>query len=447
MGLGVSGRAAVRYLLAKQMRVAVSDGRQEKELTADERAFLRETGVDVEFGGHTESFLSRGLFIVVSPGISPDLDVLRKMRATGIPVIGELALAAGELDVPVVAIAGTNGKTTVTSLIGELLVHCGRKVFVGGNIGTPLLEYLCKPYGADVLVLELSSFQLEMSADFRADVALLLNVTPDHLDRHGSLERYGAIKMRIFENQRPDDTAIICGDDPVCKRLRKASGRKDFLLFGHEIHCQAVIDGNRVIIKETDCNEVYDLAGTQLADHIGVLNGAAAILATRAMGCEKRHIQEGLGAFALQPHRMEWVAEINGVAYYNDSKATNSGAVIAALQQLDGPVILIAGGRDKGDDYSLLLPAIRDKVSRLILIGETREIIKRKLNGAVVVDEADSMEEAVRLAHREARFGDTVLLSPACASFDMFDGYAHRGEVFKEKVKALKKEWSSRGVG
>lgn len=447
LGLGVSGRAAVRYLLARQMKVTVSESRQEKDLTGAERAFLRENGVEAEFGGHTEPFLAKGLFIVVSPGISPDLDVLQKVGAAGVPIVGELALAAGDIDVPVVAITGTNGKTTVTRLIGELLTYCGRKVFIGGNIGTPLLDYLCKPSGADVLVLELSSFQLEMAGVFRADVALLLNVTPDHLDRHGDMENYSAIKMRVYDNQRSGDTAIICADDPVCNQLRHSSNRDDFLLFGHGDHCHAGIHGQCVMVRNNGHDEVYDLSATHLAGHIGVLNSAAAILAAQSMGCEKQQIEKGLAAFALQAHRMEWVAEIHGVVYYNDSKATNTGAVIAALRQLDGPVILIAGGRDKGDDYSLLLADIQANVSRLILIGEAKELIARTLNGAVVIDEADSMEDAVRLAYAEARPGDTVLLSPACASFDMFNNYGQRGDVYKDCVKTLEKEWNSQGVG
>jgi len=437
MGLGVSGRAAVRYLLAQQMMVGVSESRQENDLSDEEKLFIRKTGIEIEFGGHTSSFLASGLFIVPSPGISLDLDVLKKVQETGVPIVSELALIAGEIDVPVVAITGTNGKTTVTKLIGELLVESGKKVFVGGNIGTPLLDYFCTPYEVDVLVLELSSFQLEMAGEFRSDVALLLNVTPDHLDRHGTMEKYGSIKMLIYNNQHPGDTAIICADDPICNRLRAASKRDDFLLFGHGAQCNARIKGHHITIRNNEHDELYDLSATRLANQIGALNSAASILAARAMGCKKGDIENGLKGFTLEPHRMEWVAKKDGVTYYNDSKATNTGAVIGALRQLHTPVILIAGGQDKGDDYSLLFPYIEEKVSTLILIGEAKEMIAGMLNGATDTCMVDSMEEAVSKAHDKAHPGDTVLLSPACASFDMFARYSHRGEVFKECVKAL----------
>lgn len=437
MGLGLSGRAAIRYLHAKGMRVALSDVRDKNELLQDERAFLQQHHVETEFGGHTEEFLSRGCFVFLSPGISPDSELLMAIRSRGIPVIGELALAAAEIDVPVVGITGTNGKTTVTSLIGELLAQAGKKVFVGGNIGTPLLDYLRKPYGAEVLVLELSSFQLEMAGDFRCDVALLLNVTPDHLDRHGTIERYGAIKMKIFDNQKQDDTSIISSDDPMCNQLRSCCEKTDFLLFGYSNDCHAMIIGNRVQVNDRRGNETFDLISTPMANHIGLLNSSAAILAARAFGCGKEQIMKGLADFSIGPHRMEWVDRIEGVDYYNDSKATNSGAVISALHQLEGPVILIAGGRDKGDDYSLLLPAIKGKVSRVIVIGEAKEQIIGALEGAVDLQDADSMDEAVELARQSASPGDTVLLSPACASFDMFNSYGQRGDTFKQLVRSL----------
>lgn len=440
MGLGVSGWAAVRYLLDRGMQVAVSDGRQRSEFDEKELSFLREASVETEFGGHTESFLRRGIFVVISPGINPDLPVLQDVRAAGIPVIGELALAAGKIDKPVVAVTGTNGKTTVTSLIGKLIDCSDRNVFVGGNIGQPLLDYFQQPSDFDVLVLELSSFQLEMAGDFRASVALLLNVTPDHLDRHGGMEQYSAIKMRIFDHQELSDRAIICDDDPVCQQLWKKYRKRDFQLFGHGEYCHALIDDKRIIVREEKSTEIYNLDRTQLDHHIGLLNSAAAILAARAVGCRKNQIEKGLEAFFIQPHRMERVGEVDGVAYYNDSKATNTGAVIAALRQITSSVVLIAGGRDKGDDYSLLLPAVSEKVVNLIVFGEAKEKISRALDGAVAIREVGSMEQAVRLAHELACPGDTVLLSPACASFDMFRSYGHRGEVFKDQVKMLNKE-------
>ncbi len=447
MGLGISGCAAVRYLHAKGMRVAVSDVRQKKELSSQEHAFLNQYTTYQEFGGHTEQFLKQASFLLISPGISPHIEIVARVRDAGVPVVGELALAAADIKTPVVAVTGTNGKTTVTSLIGELLVHGGKKVFVGGNIGTPLLDYLRNPYDADVLVLELSSFQLEVAGEFRADVALLLNITPDHLDRHDSLENYGLIKMKIFDNQRQKDLSIISADDLVCSELRKQSIEKDFLLFGHLDGCHARIEGNHICVADKIGKDKFDLSSTGMANHIGCLNSAAAILAVRAFGCSNQQIMEGLRAFNSLPHRMEWVEEINGVNYYNDSKATNSGAVVSALNQLDGPVILILGGRDKGDDYSLLIPDMEKKVSLAIVIGEAKEKITAALDGRVTLQQADSLEQAVRLAHLSAQPGHTVLLSPACASFDMFESYGHRGEVFKDLVMAIQREYFQEGTG
>jgi len=465
MGLGVSGRAAVRYLLSQGMRVLVSDTRDSPHLPAAASAspgshglrpslavadldFLAEQGVEYECGGHTLAFLRRADQVLVSPGISQDLEILQELRALGIPVLGELAMAAPLLSKPVVAITGTNGKTTVTALIGKLLQQAGKKVFVGGNIGTSLFDYLSNPEDVDVLVLELSSFQLEAAGAFKADVAILLNVTPDHLDRHGSMAGYVAAKMKIFSGQGQNDTAILGGDDQLCRALSAELGVRAmdgpvtlepgmvaercqrWRLFGHGADCQARIDGYGVVLAWQGKEEVYDLAGSMLDNATGLLNGASAILAARSLGCAREAIVQGLAAFQVAPHRMAWVGEGDGVSYYDDSKATNTGAVLSALASFSGNVILIAGGRDKGDDYTLLKESVAGKVRCLILIGEATELIAQALAGMTEMHRAESMEEAVMLASELARAGDTVLLSPACSSFDMFDNYGHRGNVF-----------------
>lgn len=437
MGLGVSGRAAVRYLVSQGVRVSVSDAGSVQQLSAADLTFLAEHGVEYECGGHSLTFLRQADQILVSPGIRQDLEVLQQLRALGIPVMGELAMVAPLLHKPVVAVTGTNGKTTVTALIGELLQGAGKKVFVGGNIGTSLFDYLCNPDDVDVLVLELSSFQLEAAGTFRADVALLLNVTPDHLDRHGSMAGYAAAKMRIFSGQEPTDTAILCGDDPICRDLLVEERYQRMLLFGHDSDCQARVVGHSVCLEWLGSEEWYDLTGSMLDSATGALNSAAAILAARTLGCASESIARGLAAFQVAAHRMAWVGESGGVSYYDDSKATNTGAVLSALMNFGGNVILIAGGRDKGDDYTLLRESVGKKVRCLILIGEASELIAQALVGVTEVQKASSMEEAVMLAAAIAQAGDVVLLSPACASFDMFENYSHRGKVFTAAVQKV----------
>jgi len=431
MGLGVSGRSAVRYLAARGVRVSVSESRP---LPATDAAFLAEQGALFESGGHTLAFLQQADQVLVSPGIRQDLEILQQLRALGIPVLGELAMAAPFVRKPVVAITGTNGKTTVTALIGRLLQEAGKRVFVGGNIGTSLFEYLMNPDEVDVLVLELSSFQLEMAGDFHADVAVLLNVTPDHLDRHGDMAGYAAAKMKIFAGQGADDTAIVSGDDAFCRELTAGMGNRQRLLFGHGEDCRARIADHAVWVEWRGRTERYDLAATMLDTATGHLNSAAAILAARTLDCPPEAIARGLAAFEVATHRMALVGTGGGVAYYDDSKATNTGAVLSALDNFTGNVILIAGGRDKGDDYSLLRESIQKKVRLLVLIGEAAELIARAVDGATQIVRAGSMEEAVELSAAMAGAGDVVLLSPACASFDMFENYGHRGRVFAAAV-------------
>ena len=436
LGLGVSGRAAVRYFQACGAEVVVSDSRSEREFLAREETFLQETGVVWEAGGHTPAFFSGIEMAFVSPGVPLDLPLLGQLRGRGVEIVGELAVAAPAISDPVVAVTGTNGKTTVTTLIGQLLQSGGRKVFVGGNIGTPLLHYLLAGGQADDVVLEVSSFQLDTAGAFRPDIALLLNITPDHIDRHGSLDGYCRAKMKVFANQRAGDIAIVNGDDALCRSLLPGIGSR-VLLFGHTPDCDARIEGEKIVLRWTG-EEIYDLSGSRMANAIGLVNAAAAILAARSAGRGRQEILDGILAFKPLHHRMELVAEIDGVAYYDDSKATNTGAVLAALGQVAVRVVLIAGGRDKGDDYGLLRQSVGARARRVVLIGEAAPLIEAALAGAVPIEHAATMEEAVRRAHATALPGDAVLLSPACASFDMFTSYAHRGEVFAAAVAKLK---------
>jgi UDP-N-acetylmuramoylalanine--D-glutamate ligase len=436
LGLGVSGRAAARYALWRGARVRISDSRPEERFLVEERELLELPGVSWEAGGHNFEFLSRAKRILISPGVDLSLPLLHRLAQVGVAISGELAVAAQELRVPTVAITGTNGKTTTTTLIGELLAAGGIHPFVGGNIGTPIYDFLREPQGRDVVVAEVSSFQLESAGGFSPRIGILLNITPDHLDRHGSIEAYGLVKMRLFAHQRAGDLAIVNGDDPQCLRLASLVPG-ELQTFGSGPENTARIIGKTIRVALNTGVEEYPLEGTALGNSVGLQNSGAAILAARRLGVPPGTILAALRAFRLLPHRIELVAEVDGVRYYNDSKATNTGAVLGALAEFSENVLLIAGGRDKGDDYRLLRPAAAASVRLLITIGEAAELLEAALADVVETVRAASMAKAVRLAASRARRGDVVLLSPACASFDMFKNYGHRGAEFIKEVEAL----------
>ncbi len=437
IGLGAAGLSVVRHLRRLGIRVAVSEKSSFDQIDTTTRAFLQQEEVRLETGGHTEAFLVGADFVVPGPGVPLTLPVLKAARALGLPIVGECALAANAFTVPVIAVTGANGKTTVTSLIGRLLQAAGKRPFVGGNIGTPLLDYFEKPDAYDMAVLELSSFQLDLAGEFRPDIGLLLNITPDHLDRHGSFEAYAAAKIRLFACQKPGDAAILGGDDPAVNAVRLNAGVGGYW-FGRASHCEARINQGKVSIRLAGRGEaIYELAGTSLHSSVNQLNAAAAVLAATLCDCSEEAIKIGLAAFVPPPHRMAEVARIGGVRFINDSKATNIGALHAALAGCEERVVLIAGGRDKGSDYSLLADVVRDKVKHLVLIGEAAELMARALVKCVPVDFAGSMEDAVRKSMAAAASGDVVLLAPGCASYDMFSGYEERGRVFAASVLAL----------
>lgn len=440
IGLGTSGMAAVRFLHARGMGVSVSESKPKELLSKDDLSVLHSLGVPIETGGHTLEFFAHADIVVPSPGVPLDLPVLDYVRGKRIRIAGELALAAGKISSPVIGVTGSNGKTTVTSLIGHLLQCACKKVFVGGNIGTPILDYLAGDQTAEVVVLELSSFQLEISGNFRPDIGLLLNLSPDHLDRHGSMENYAAAKQRIFVNQFAEDIAVLSADDPLLK-MEPGGEAGTVLRFGVHPDSQALVTKGGVMLSAQlpgrKIEEHYDLTDTSLSSFVNRLNAAAAILSARAIGCTPEEIRIGLADYIPPDHRMTPVREIAGVRFIDDSKGTNIGAVEAALASSGSHVILIAGGRDKGSDFRLLEPAVRKHVRHLILIGEAAARMDEALGSAVPISRADSMEDAVHRSAELAQPGDTVLLSPGCASFDMFTSYAHRGEVFRQAVLRL----------
>lgn len=444
IGLGAAGLSTVRFLQNQGVRVTVSEKNREEQIDGATLAYLRQEGIALETGGHTEGVLARADWIVPGPGVPLNLPIIKRAQALGLPIVGECALAAGRFTVPVIAVTGSNGKTTVTSLIGSLLKAAGRKPFIGGNIGTPLLDYFLEPNRYDSVVLELSSFQLDLAGDFRPDIGLLLNISPDHLDRHGSLDAYAAAKIKLFQAQKPGDAAILGSDDPRVDAVMPNDGVAVYR-FGRKESCAARLVEDVVDVTVTGSGtHSYLLAGTKLHSSVNRLNAAAALLAATLNGCKQQSLQHGLTAFEPPPHRMAEVGVVGGVRYINDSKATNIGALEAALAGCTEPVVLIAGGRDKGGAYTLLTEVIQQKVKLMVLIGEAAPLMASALAGVVAIVFAASMEEAVHKAAAGTVAGDTVLLAPGCASYDMFSGYEERGQVFAACVQALNKKIASR---
>jgi len=446
VGLGRSGLAAAKFFSKTGIRASVSESSAREKLKPEVVRWLADRNILLEAGGHTRDLFTSVDCIVVSPGVPLNTEVLEAARGLGIPVVGELAVAAQFLKTPVVAVTGTNGKTTVTTLLGEVFKSCGKRVFVGGNIGTPLFEYLCGPQDADVAVIEVSSFQLDTAGGtngFRPDTAILLNISPDHLDRYESFSAYALSKFQIFAAQSNNDKAILNSDDVEIMKREPLWPKGRCFFFGEQAKngLGAFLQDKTVILTIDDSRpqnkELYDLTGSNLDRPPNLHNAMAAILAARLMGCAPAGINKAVREFSLLPHRMALVAEIKGVCYFDDSKATNIGAVQSALKGFNHPVVLIAGGRDKGTGYSLLKESIKEKVKALVLIGEAKTKMAASFKGLTRIELAEDLRDAVSLAADIATSGDVVLLSPACASFDMFADYAERGEVFKEAVLAL----------
>jgi UDP-N-acetylmuramoylalanine--D-glutamate ligase len=444
VGLGRSGIAAVKLLHKMGAEVRVTDSAALDKLDPQFMDWVNQHGVTVECGSHNDGLLADINLVVVSPGVPLDLPLLVTARERGVALIGEMALAAGLVSTPIVAITGTNGKSTVTELIGAMFKAAGWRVFVGGNLGQPLSEYLLDPFSAEVLVLEVSSFQLDTAPDFRPEVAVLLNISPDHLDRYDDYDHYAASKFSLFSAQKRFDAAVLNADDhEISARLAAQNFASRRFFFGCNCSAEgsgARINGLEVIVKARSDGqeEHYSLAASELGQEPNIHNAAAAIIAARLLDCPPEGIRKAIAEFKFLAHRLEEIAEIDGVLYLDDSKATNIGAVAAALAGMNRPVVLIAGGRDKGGDYRLLYEIVKEKVKGMILIGEARDKMAAAFTGLTRVALADDLSEAVRLAVAMASSGDVVLLSPACASFDMFTSYGHRGQVFKDAVLALR---------
>lgn len=443
VGLGRAGMAAASFAAKSGGRVVVTDSRG-REHFKQILALLPES-VELELGGHRmESFLRTDL-IVVSPGVGP-IEELKAAAKAGIPVIDEAQFAASLIRGELIAVTGTNGKSTTSVLLARMLRETGRPVFVGGNLGNPLTECLsteaCNEGG--LVVAELSSFQLQRSPDIAPSVAVLLNLNEDHLDRHKDMEEYAEAKEMIFRNQTSDDWALVNGDQEICISLaRKHQGR--LLYFSDRKKADSkpggYLDGDTIVIALPDREEVRIFAGSiPLHGRHNLTNACAAAIIASLYGADSNDIQNGLRAFEGLPHRMQKTGILEGVTFYNDSKATNVSAAVGTLQGLEGRFVLIAGGRHKGSSYSPLLSVLQDRCDALVLIGEAAKRMKKELGGAARVVTAGDMKEALYEAYRLASPGSSVVLCPACSSYDMFEDYEKRGDAFAEAFSHLSGE-------
>ncbi len=441
VGIARSGVAVAKFLVKKGAKVVLTDQKTKEEL-ADTLQEAPTGSVEI-IAGHYPIYNSGDFdFLVTSPGVPLTIPPIQLAFELGIPVFSELELAYRFAGSPIVAVTGTNGKTTTTTLIGEIFKRAGKRVCVGGNIGLPLVLEVEKYGPRDVIIAEVSSFQLECINKFKPAVGLILNVTPDHLDRHGTMKNYMAAKARIYENQNPDDFTVLNYDDPGVAALgTKTRGRVIFFSRKHKLKEGIFVEDGYIIIKLDGTTEKVCLIKEILIKGAHNLeNALAAAGAAFVMGVPARVIGQELREFKGVAHRLELVTEINGVKYVNDSKGTNPDASIKALEAYNEPIVLLAGGRNKGSDFTVLAHKIKEKVRSLVILGECRDEIREAVEktGFREIHEAGSFDEAVKIAAREAKAGEIVLLSPACASWDMFRNFEERGERFKEVVLSLR---------
>lgn len=441
VGLARSGRAASEFLARQGARVTANDASAHAVPAAEIEA-LKRTGINVVAGEHPEELFLSSDVIVVSPGVPLSIESLRRARQAGVRIIGEVELASWFLKGKLVGVTGSNGKTTTTTLIGELLSEGGISTAVGGNIGTPLISLVEASRAGGITVAELSSFQLEAIERFRAHVAVLTNVTPDHLDRYDSFASYARAKERIFENQTADDLAVLNADDPVAMEMRPRI-RSRVRLFSSKKQLEEGIfvrDSAIVSRKSGEENALVQKAGIKLLGEHNLQNVMAALAVGLECGVAVESLRSTISRFQGVEHRLEPVTTIHGVRFFNDSKATNVDAAEKAILSFSGRLILILGGKDKDGDFTVLAPLIRERVDHVLLIGAASDKIARQLQGVCPMTRCASMRDAVRIGFRFGRPGSTVLLAPACASFDMFDNYEHRGRIFKQEALALASE-------
>jgi len=443
VGLGRTGMALARFLKKRGAQVVVTDTAAEEDLGPQVRE-LRQMGIALEAGRHRVQTFKAADLIVLSPGVPHTIAPVVQAQESGTAVMGEIELASRFIKEPIVAVTGTNGKTTTTELLGDMLKRSGLNVFVGGNIGNPLIGYVDEGHKADAVVAEISSFQLDTIDRFRAKIAVLLNITIDHLDRYPDFEAYAASKMRLFENQQADDIAVLNSSDPLVRSLTADLKNKKLMYPGATAtEDGAVINGSHIRFQINDPGPLdnggqgqwaLDVSRINLRGRHNLENACAAGLAAIAAGARPDAIQETLNRFHGGAHRLEFLDTIDDVEFYNDSKATNVDAVIRAVQCFNRPVVLIMGGLDKGSDFKPLRKVLPRHIKSLIVMGSAAGLIASTLGDLVPTTTAASMAEAVTQARQAASPGEVVLLSPGCASFDMYDNYGQRGDDFRQEV-------------
>ena len=437
VGLARTGVATALFCAARGAHVTVTDSRSETEI-GEAIGELKNAQVLLELGGHREkTFLDQDL-IIPSPGVPADAPHLQAARAKGVTIWSEIELAYRFLKGRLIGITGSNGKTTTTSLVEHILKTAGMQTVLAGNIGTPLIACVDAMTDNTCTVVELSSFQLELIDTFRPNIGVFLNLTPDHLDRHHTLEAYGAAKARLFENQTGDDAAILNADDAATTPYAPSLPRVYWFSRKQRVAQGAYVRGEEIVFRQDGVEEIIlKLEDIPLAGAHNVENVLAAAAAAKLTGAPASAIAKGVRCFAGVEHRLEFVSEIAGVRYYNDSKATNVDATLKALDAFPGRILVILGGKDKGSDYTVLQKPLREKAILALLIGAAAEKIESQISGSVAIERAETIERAVEIASHAAQRGDVVLLAPACASFDQFQNYEHRGRVFKNLVRQL----------
>jgi UDP-N-acetylmuramoylalanine--D-glutamate ligase len=440
VGLGKSGMAAALFLRHNGAKVTVSDVRSAEDLAKEIPALLEE-GIMVEAGGHGLLTFRRQDLIVVSPGVPLDTPELAQAQSLGLPVIGELELAARFLKGRMLAVTGSNGKTTTTTLLGEILKEGGLPTLVGGNIGVPVVTLINSSTDESWSVLEVSSFQLESTKQFRPAIAVILNITPDHLDRYGTFEDYASAKERIFAAQTAEDCLVLNADNErAAQAVTRAASRVYWFSVEHPVDQGAWLQDGIVVYrpaKGASTERILPLRGIHLKGTHNVENVLAAVVAARQAGVPAEAIRIAIEKFKAVEHRLEYVATCNGVEFYNDSKATNVDATAKAVASFAGGIHLILGGKDKGFPYTVLAPLLREHVRAVYTIGVAAPKIEADLRGVVTIQSCETLARAVTTAAAAARPGELVLLAPACSSYDQFENYEQRGRVFKQLVKEL----------
>jgi UDP-N-acetylmuramoylalanine--D-glutamate ligase len=438
IGMARSGVAAALLAEANGGKPFVSDNAPATNLS-DPIAKLKAKHIPFEVGGHTDELLSSD-YLIVSPGVPPTIPILKKAVEKGIPIFSEIEFASWLCKGKIIAITGSNGKTTTTTLVGEICKAAGFDTFVCGNIGLPFAEVAHRATADSVVVLEVSSAQLEQISEFRPNIGVILNITPDHLDRYGSFEPYRRAKYRIAENMHGTDTLLMNRDDSgtIAEDI-PTKAQKQFFTVSLDANCLAYVQNDYLYAKVRGAaQQIIHRKEIRIPGPHNLQNASAASAIAGLLGVKAEIIAKTLASFAGVEHRLEFVARVAGINFVNDSKATNVDSVFYALKSIDTPLYLIAGGRDKGAPYAPIIEAGRGKIKGIIAIGEAKQIISNELGSHFTVKFAGTLEEAVQLGFSLAHPGETVLLSPGCASFDMFENYEHRGRVFKTAVAGLK---------